>query len=373
MTDRKRKSRVRGNGMGCAYQRPGQRTWTVEVVVGWKHPNGDPSKPKRPVRKTKGGFTSKKAALDYASSLQKQGDRRVRMTMEEVWLAWKDFYAPRIGKSTMDGYMYAYNHFSSLHGIRMDVITAADLQDCMDKCPSGKRTHENMRCIANLLWKYAIDKNIIDRNVSKNLFTGHGVSVQREPITAEDEQVIFANIGKIRYAEYVYCLCWLGFRPGEFLELRKDMLHFSRIEDTDIWYFVNGKKTDAGRDRIVIVPNEILPYILDRLFVPGTDLVFPQYCFNRKKNPELTGFKQMTDSYFRVEIFKPMMKKLNIAANAVPYSGRHSYADKLKSASGSDKDKAQLIGHSNYMFTMDKYQSSHLKDLYELVNSFDKK
>ena len=65
-----------------------------------------------------------------------------------------------------------------------------------------------------------------------------------------------------------------------------------------------------------------------------------------------------------------MMERLGIAEGKVPYGARHTYADKLKNASGSDKDKAALIGHSNYLFTQDKYQSTHLKDLYNLVNSF---
>lgn len=368
------KPKSRGNGQGTAYQRPGQKTWTVEVVVGMRHPNGDITKPKRPVRKTKGGFRTKKDALEYAQFLRMQGDKRVRMTMEQVWLAWKPFYEPRIGQSTMDGYYYAYMHFKPMHGVFMDLIKAEDLQKCMDDCKSGKRTHENMRCVANLLWKYAIDKNIIDRNVAANLFTGKGVSVQREPLTEMEEAVIKSAIGKERYAEYVYCLCWLGYRPGEMLELRKDQLFCAPVKTEtgtiDIFYFVNGKKTDAGRDRIVIVPDEILPIILDRTYVPGTDLIFPQYQFSRKKSKAFAGFKKMNDAYFREDVFKPMMKRLGIADGKVPYAGRHSYADKLKGASGSDKDKASLIGHSNYLFTQSKYQSSHLKDLYDLVNSF---
>ena len=364
----------RGNGQGTIYRRPGQRTWTVEVVVGWRYQNGDITKQKRPVRKTKGGFQTKKEAADYVKTLRLQTEKRIRISLENLFLSWKEFYASRILSSTMDGYYYAFQHFKSLHGSYVDLINANDLQECMDQCKSGKRTHENMRCIANLLWKYAIDKNIVDRNVASNLYTGNGVSVQRDPLTETEESVIKQAIRKERYAEYVYCLCWLGYRPGEMLELRKDQLFCAKIEtesDTlDVWYFVNGKKTDAGKDRIVIVPDEILPIILDRIYVPGTDLVFPQYQFNRKKQPRLTGFKQMTDSYFRVEVFKPMMMRLGIAEGKVPYAGRHSYADKLKNASGSDKDKASLIGHSNYLFTQKKYQSSHLKDLYDLVNSF---
>ena len=376
MSDSKRRAKVRGNGQGTAYQRPGQKTWTVEVVVGWRFPDGDPSKPKVRVRKTKGGFKTKKLALDYVSTLQMHGNNRIRMTMEEVYFAWKSSYKSRVDKSTMNCYVSAYKHFAPLHGVFMDLITAEDLQACMDDCDAGKRTHQNMRTTAGLLWGYAIDKNIIDRDVTRNLYTGKGQSVQREPLTPEEEQAVFRAIGSERYAEYIYCLCYLGYRPGEFLRLRKDQLFCANIsEEGDpvyVWYFVNGIKTEAGRDRIVVVPDVILPYIIERTYIPGTDLMFPMYQFDRKKE-KLLCFKEMTDAYFRESVFKPMMKKLNIAEGKVPYGARHSYANKLKNANGLDQDKAALIGHSDYLFTKSAYQSSSLAELMKLVNSFDVK
>lgn len=375
------KVKSRGNGQGCAYQRPGQKTWTVEVVVGSRYPNGDITKPKRPVRKTKGGFKTKREALEYVSILKGEKEKRVQRTLEDIYLLWKPSYENRVDPSTMACYISAYKHFSSLHGKWMDEISSEELQACIDSCGAGKRTRQNMRTTAGLLWKYAIDKNVIDRNITTNLYTGKGKSVQREPLTPKEEQVVFSAIGTERYAEYVFCMCYLGYRPGEFLELKKSQLFCANLADNPdddpviVWYFVNGKKTEAGRDRIIVVPEKILPYIIERTFIPGTDLMFPQYVFTRKskENPvqKLTRFKQMTDAYFREDVFKPMMARLGIADGKVPYAIRHSYADKLKEADGSDKDKASLIGHSSYLFTQSAYQSSYLADLKKLVDSFE--
>ena len=140
----------------------------------------------------------------------------------------------------------------------------------------------------------------------------------------------------------------------------------------DIWYFISGKKTKAGKDRIVIVPDKILPFILERIFIPGTDLVFPQYQFSKTRSPVFMSFKKMDDSYFRETAFKPMMTRLHIADGKVPYGARHTFADKLKYADGSDKDKASLMGHTKYVFTQSAYQSSHLADLKKLVESIPK-
>jgi len=370
-----RKPKSRGNGQGSVYRRKGQTTWTCSAVVGWKYPE-DPSKPRYPVKRTKGGFKTKKEAAAYLPQLYLKGTAKKRLTLQQTWNAWKSIYESRVVASTMDCYKYAYKHFAPLHGTYMDLISSDDLQLCMDACKAGKRTHENMRCIAGLLWGYACDQNIVDRDVTKNLFIGHGTSVQRDPVTIDEVKAIRNSIGIHRYSEYVYCLCLLGFRPGEFLELKKDMLHCAVIPVSDdqneqtVFYFVNGKKTEAGKNRIVVVPELILDIVLSRLYVPGTDYVFPQYHFNRKKEPELVEFKLMNHQYFNREVFKPLMISLGFSGKKSPYCSRHTYADLLKEASGSDKDKAQLIGHSNYLFTQTHYQSSELQDLKAIVDSF---
>lgn len=369
------KSKTRGNGQGTAYRRPGQTTWTVEVVVGWKYPDGDPTKPKRPVRKKKGGFKTKREALEYAAVLRR-GDREPdRATLEEVYLSWKPYYSPRVDASTMNCYVSAYKHFAPLHGLFMDAITVEDLQACLDNCPSGKRTRQNMRTTAGLLWHYAMDRNLIAQDITANLYTGRGASVKREAITPEEEETIFRAIGRERYAEYIYCLIYLGFRPGEFLQLKKEQLFYANLAKSPsdppipVWYFINGKKTEAGRNRTVVIPEQILPMILSRALVPGTDLLFPQYQFDRKKE-NLLFFKKMTDNYFREMVFKPMMSRLGIAAGKVPYGARHSFTNKLKNASGSDRDKAELVGHTSYAFTQKAYQTSDLADLKKIVDSF---
>lgn len=371
--EKKKAVKSRGNGQGSAYKRGS--TWTAIITYG-RIEQEDKTKPKKLVRKTKGGFPTKKAALEYCQELKLKGNNPKQMTLQQVWNAWSAMYAPRIGASTLEGYKYAYNHFADLHGSYMEEISSDDLQSCMDKCPSGKRTHQNMKCIAGLLWGYAFDKNIVQKDITSNLYTGDGISVQREPIEQHEVKAIKESIGKVRYAEYVFAMCYLGFRPGELLELRKDMLHCAMLpaeegeEQTPVWYFVNGKKTAAGRDRVVVVPDQILDIVLERLFIPGTDLVFPMYHFNRKKLPTLVCFKPMSHEYFNKHVFKPLMQALGFDARKVPYCARHTYADLLKKAPGTDKDKAAMIGHSKYLFTVDHYQSSHLQDLKVITDAF---
>ena len=361
MSEKKRR-RTRANGTGTAVQRG--KSWEARVIVGWK-PSKDGTH-KIPEWRTKGGFPTKKEAINYCPALLKSGlrpkQRPARCTLQDVYQEWEPFYAPRVGQSTMVCYQSAYKHFEKLHTRFMDLITASDLQACMDACPAGKRTHQNMKVVAGLLWGYAVDANIIEKDVTENLYIGKHETVQREPITEKELEVIRQAIGRERYAEYVYCLCYLGFRPGEFLSLRKD--HYRVMDGIEV--LVNGSKTEAGRDRVVVIPPVILDIVRSRLFVPGTDLIFPQYGFARVKGTFL-GFKQMSDEYFNKHVFKPLCASLGIAEGKVPYCARHTYSDKLKRADGTDKAKAGLMGHTDYAFTKSHYQSTDLDDLIEVA------
>lgn len=354
------KSKSRGNGQGSAYKRG--KTWEACVTLKMVIPD-DPNKKPYPKKRRKGGFQTKAAALAYCLTFDRNDRARPKRTLEQVYEEWAEKYAPRVGASTMAGYIAAYKHFAPLHSFPIDTITASDLQSCMDDCQQGKRTHQQMKVTAGLIWAYAIDSDYADKNITENLYTGKGVSVQREPLTNDEVAVIRKSIGKEPYAEYVYALCYLGFRPGEFLKLKKTDLH----EEEGLSYLVGGSKTEAGKQRRVPIPSAITEIIQNRMNVTGTDLLFPQATFNRKN--EFTGYKQMSDGYFRKHVFKPLMERLGIAKGKVPYGARHTYSDKLKEAAGDDKTKAAIFGHTDYQFTQKRYQSTDLHDIKKVADS----
>lgn len=364
MNDRNRRTKARANGTGTAYKRG--NTWTAVVVDDWK-PSQDGTH-KIPVYKTKGGFRTRRDALNYCPALRSQKKISDEPKLSDIYASWEPIHAKRV--KSMANYKAAYGHFKPLYNKYIKDITATELQACMDACAAGKRTRQVMKVVAGLLWGYAKDSGWISQDITEHLYTGKGKSVQREPLTEDEIEAIRKAISSYRYADYIYCLCYLGFRPGEFLSLRKD--HYRIIDGIEV--LVNGSKTDAGKDRIVVIPPQITDLIRERLFIPGTELLFPQYQFSRKKKDEiqvLLCFKQMTDAYFRENIFKPMMAALHIAEGKVPYSARHSYSDKLKRADGAEKAKAGLMGHTDYAFTKSHYQSADMDDLLEIATTIE--
>lgn len=364
MQPEKRSAKARGNGQGTAYKDRKTGKWVAQVVVGYREPKNDSHQP-IPIKRTKGGFSRKVDALAYCAKLKEDKPVVCQLTLSELYEEWEPWYTPRIGATTMACYRAAYLHFADLHEKRIVDICAGDLQKSMDACKLGHRTHQNMKVTAGLLWKYATDHNYTPRNIAENLYIGKGQSTKREPLTEEEVEKIRQAIPGEPYAEYIYALCYLGYRPGEMLEIKKEQVS----EENGRLYIIEGKKTDAGRDRLVPVHQKIEPIIRKQLQQEGTEYVFPMLIFDRKG--AFQGFKKMTDSYFNKSVFKPLMARLGIADGKVPYSARHTFSNKLKKADGDNMDKARLIGHTDYAFTQDKYQTTSKDELRAIMDSID--
>ncbi len=348
----KRKSK-RPNGTGSV--QPRGKSWEARVVDHYIEVEVEPGKHVlRPVWKTKGGFKTKRDALNYLPTLaQARINEHPPKTFKANYDAWVIQYTPRVSKSTMSGYISAFKHFAKVQHIRIDRISANDLQKCLDDCPFGKRIRQLMKVTAGLVFKYAIDDKQIQVNCATNLWTGDGETKHFEPLT--EEEVVMIEASGLEYSDYVVAMCYLGHRPAELFAFTKTDLH----EENGTWYLLGGVKTEAGKTRAVTIPPKILPTLQARAAVEGTDFLFPR--INRDRSGNIIGYSQMSTRHFSQNIWKPMMEKLGIVGK-VPYATRHTYANKMKALSGDEKDKAGLMGHASYDITREHYQTTTLRE-----------
>ncbi len=339
-----RKVKSRGNGQGTAYQRG--RAWTAKVIVRWEHvKNEDGSDKLLPVSKTKGGFKSKTEALRYCEVMRKSPNKvESNETFAQVYDRWRGFYESRIKDTTMACYKAAFKHYASIQHYKMVTITTEDLQRCIDECSKGRSTKDDMRTVCSLVYKYAMQNGIVEMNQAQFLFAGKEKKGKRPPFTVEELETVKKAVGQYPYADYVYFLCYTGFRPNEFLTLKKDAYHEVELDGEKVPLLIGGFKTEAGTDRIVTISPKVQPILKTQMEKDG------EYIF-----PKIVDRTKMDDEYFREKCFKPLMEQLGITGK-VPYSCRHTFADLLKKVYGSDTDKAELIGHADASMT--KYYQS---------------
>ncbi len=345
------KGRTRPNGAGSAYKRG--KSWTAIVTIAWKT---TPTGRSQAVRRTKGGFSTKRDALAYCETLRNAPKTAAKLTMREIFDLWLPTHEGRVGRSTMNCYRAAWKYYAPIQNLPFADIDVDDLQECVDDCPKGKRTKENMKALAGLLMKYAIPRHQTDMNYAEFIHTGNDAKGTRPAFTKDQIKMIDEQIGITPHAEDVLCLIYTGFRPSEMFALTKN--------DYTDGVLYGGIKTEAGKNRAVPVAYGIKP-IIERRVADCRDFLFPK-----------DDGTQMSAKYFRDNYFYPVLAAAGIQpiptpdrpARYVPYSCRHTFANLLKGASGSDVDKAKLIGHADYTTTKKLYQSAELDAMRRIID-----
>lgn len=354
---KERNTKARGNGTGSVFRRG--KTWMAVRVVGYSAEMVDGVLKLHKNTRSKGGFRTKKEALEYLPKLADEPAKKKAMTWQQVYDAW--FPTHRAGKSTMGNYAAAESHFRPIWPMPFAQIDIDDLQECLDECPRGKRTRENMKALAGLLYKYAIPRRITDINLGQYLIVTADGGGSKPALPADALAVIAQAVGAIPGADYVLAQCYLGFRPSELLAL--DVKDYSRKEKA----FTGGAKTDAGRDRVVTVSPKIQP-IIDRL--TADKIAGPVFCSPDGGPMSIEQYRSLFyDVLDGCGIENPIEGPEGDRRHRyTPHSCRRTFATLMKRVDGADKDKLELIGHtSNEMLRY--YQDVSLEDLRRITDA----
>ena len=342
----KHRGRKHINGQGWVRKRG--KTYEATCTLGWtvdEHGNT------KRVVKTKGGFATRLEAVEYIPKLRINAViPQSTESFREIYERWCNSYDGRIAESTMKCYKAAFKWFKPVEHRIIGELTVAELQQCIDDCPRGRSTLDDMRTVCSLVFRFAIANQVVkDFNPAKHLYVAAKAKGTRAAFSHDEMELLKLSVGVVPYADYVVCMCYLGYRPTELLTLTKSQYHTSNGRE----WFVAGIKTKAGIDRTVPISPAISPIIHRQLQLPG-DYLFPY-----------SDGKMMNDEEFRVKCFEPLMAELGITGK-VPYSCRHTFANGLKNVSGADKDKACLMGHTDISMTK-AYQSAEDKNLFEII------
>lgn len=350
-----RKPKSRGNGTGSVYKRGSG--WTVVIVEGYIiDENGKVHRKTR----SKAGFKTKKEAIEYIPILKRTPASKAKnASFTQMYEAWLPTH--RAGKNTINCYKSAYKYFEAVYHLNLRDIEIEDLQECIDECPHGRRTKENMRALCGLIYKYAIPRHYAELNYGQYLNVD-GKHSSRPGLPDDALPKLKAHVNGVFGASYVICQCYLGYRPTEFVAL--DASQYIRAERA----FINGIKTEAGIDRIVTISPKIQPYI-DALLPPGKT---SGAVFIDKDGKAFTVERYRALFYNVLEacgIDNPTQERDGKTFYTyTPHSCRHTFATLMKRVKGADKDKLELIGHTSDDM-LRYYQDVNYADLRKITNA----
>lgn len=337
-----------------------------------------------------GSFATKKEA---ASALQEYEYNPVscyNITFEGLHAKWLKTKAyDKLGKSVKSNYASAWVKLEPLHKHKFRNLRASDYQYIIDYYDNphhevgaggklkyldkaGKGTYRvtsepkiceglgysalhKVKCLLTTLYTFAMKEDIVSKNYATFIELPEQEETTATRFTEVQLELIKQNVGKVPYMDYIYIMCYVNFRVSEFLELTPDRY---KVTNSGIHYFVGGKKTDAGKDRIVPIHPKIQS-LVQRCIENGGETIFCR--------THADFGKAMNKDYFLKYCFRPAMQAIGLGNGYTPHSCRRTFSTRMSAAGAREEDIIALMGHTDYKVDIDHYIIQEVDTLYKAI------
>lgn len=318
-----------------------------------------------PTRKSLGCFPSyNEAAEALAKAMYTQNeipDLRQTFTLQDIYDRFIDSnYYLSLSKSGQGAHRTAWKHLSRISQVPICNVTKATFQRPIDdlyRMGKKRETLAKVRNLSSLLCQEAMGMGLLVTNYGQLVQLPKNDSSGAVPFSSVELKLIWSEADKKNNtAAAVLILNYTGMRPSELLnlEISKNLFIYG-----DRRYFKTGSKTEAGKNRIIPIP-DILNNSLDSLID------------NRTSGPLVTapggGFFRLDN--WRPRCFNVLMKELSLSGRT-PYSCRHTYADIQKRRNIDPEIMMEIMGHEDFSTTVEFYHTTTDEDLDRIFSAVD--
>lgn len=248
---KKTRPRTRPNGTGTAYKRGS--TWTAQVTVGIKR---DPDTGRvQQVRRTKGGFKTKREALEFCQQLANAAMPKKHVTFGDLWEQYEKTKFRQLSASKQCGYRTALKRLGDMIYTRIDAVTIADLQGLVD----GLTFYcaQDIKSILRHMYRIAMMQGWTSRDLSEYIVLPPRNEHERTPFNNDEIRAIWRGYdGGDTWAGYILLMIYTGMMPGELLHCRKDMIHLSSHQIIGA-----GLKTAERKNRPIVIADFLMPVV----------------------------------------------------------------------------------------------------------------
>ena len=349
---------------GISYMGAGRRRpYRVRITTGWTI-NPETGKAKQEYA-TLGYFPSRKAAMIALAEYNKDPYdlNAEKITFEEVCQELARTALLEKGQASRKQFEAAYKKCAPLYQMKMKDIKKKHMQDVLDEYGHMSETAQvNIKTVFKMVFTFCMENDLVKKDYSQFVkIKGKDAEQIHVPYTAEEIAKLWASLGTPveltlgRYhsvtvypADTVLMLIYTGMRPSELLQIRCEDVNLAER------YMVGGMKTDAGKDRIIPLHDDIVPLVEKRL-AAGTEWLIP---YKVDKPAKL--------QQYHLRVFNPLMEALGM--NHLPHDGRHTFATFADRFDIKPMRKKLIMGHKITDITDGVYTHKTAAELVEEVN-----
>lgn len=264
----KKSSIRRGNGTGSVYKRG--KTWEAAVVLGYTLEDGRAV----PKRRTKGGFRTKKEAIDYLPTLRQEKPRETP-TVYDLWQGYKGSRQyEKLSDSRKEKYTIAWRKIERETLVRINQLTVSDLQQMVDDHATTFYPARDIKDLLSKLYQRALPDRYVLLNLAEYIELPPANSKEREAFSKDDITKLWTDyLAGNWWTGYILLMIYTGMMPGELMCARK-----CYVDWKDKQIIGAGKKTKERKQVPIVLADIILPVLADLCdHTPGEKLI----CINK--------------------------------------------------------------------------------------------
>lgn len=342
--EKRRSSSSRPNGTGSVYRRG--KTWECAIVRGYIV---DETGKCKAVRSTKGGFRTKKEAMEYIPTLQATPIKKVP-TMLDLWNQYKASKKyQKLGASRKEKYDIAWKKLEKLWFCKIDELTTFDLQNAVDSNADTYYPARDLKDLLSKLYQTAMPDEFVKTNLSDYIELPDLNAKEQKPFHADEIAKLWTDYtGGNWWTGYILLMIYTGMMPGELLDARKAHIDWEGKQIVGA-----GKKTAKRRETPIVLADMILPVLADLCEHTSGDKLIR---INKDR---------FYDTYYEV-LERAGCRRLP------PYSCRHTAATELALENIPISVIQKIMRHARYS-TTEKYIHVSIDPMLEAVNKLSKK
>lgn len=291
--------------------------------------------------------TRKEAQIILADYNNKPWDvDREQITLADLYQRWAEVKFPNLSLSLQRQLRAAFKYCVRYYGVKYRSLKAYQMQDCINTCPKGYGTKQNIKKLFRHLDLFAFELDIIDKMYSQLITPPPTPETSRTPFTTEHIEKLW-EIQNYPYVDSVLIYLYTGFRLMELLDMKKEQINLEE------WYFKGGSKTAAGKNRIVPIHERIRPLVVQLMEQEGTNII-------QKKGSGSISYMSYYTKWRRI------MQKIG-AEGKTPHEARHTFETLLDNAGGNRRCIDLLMGHSSQDIGNRVYNHKTIDQLRETI------
>lgn len=249
---KRQRTKARGNGTGTAYKRG--KTWTARIVLGYYV--GDDGK-RHARTANRGGFATKKEALDYIPKLKAEAESSATLTLSGYWEFYEAKKLPELSRDKQTAYRIAWRRWAALATRKLEDLKIETLQAAMDEAATTYYTARDMKNLMSHFFKHGLANQTVSVNLAQYLQLPPANASDQTPFNAEELDRLWKDFAAGNtFTGYILLMIYTGMMPGELLQAKKEHIDWDGKQIRGA-----GLKTATRKAAPIVLADVILPVL----------------------------------------------------------------------------------------------------------------